>query len=232
MCVGNKDAIVSMYEQVLLPRIKHLTLGIPKEVRQALPDGNNSFLRHMPGAARMYPETDIPLIYSNMQDITLPETLDIKTQRYQNEYGLQADLAKTLAYGNFALFEECISRFKNIKIGYLADVLLSAEKDARAKLGKDVSFLDSQFLEVLEKLDSGIISKDVLGDIFVLVAQNKKVNYDNYKAIDDTALKQIIKQVVLENKGAPMGALMGKAMEKLRGKADGKKISEILKECI
>ena len=32
------------------------------EVRNALPDGTTEFLRPMPGAARMYPETDVPLL--------------------------------------------------------------------------------------------------------------------------------------------------------------------------
>ena len=32
------------------------------QVRNALPDGNTKFLRPMPGASRMYPETDLPLL--------------------------------------------------------------------------------------------------------------------------------------------------------------------------
>ena len=32
------------------------------QVRNALPDGNTEILRPMPGASRMYPETDLPLL--------------------------------------------------------------------------------------------------------------------------------------------------------------------------
>jgi len=32
------------------------------EVRKVLPDGNSEFLRPIPGSARMYPETDLPLL--------------------------------------------------------------------------------------------------------------------------------------------------------------------------
>ena len=35
---------------------------VKMEVRNALPDGTTKFLRPMPGAARMYPETDLPLL--------------------------------------------------------------------------------------------------------------------------------------------------------------------------
>jgi len=36
--------------------------SVKGEVRNALPDGNTEFLRPLSGAARMYPETDLPLL--------------------------------------------------------------------------------------------------------------------------------------------------------------------------
>jgi len=33
---------------------------VPEETRRALPDGNSAYMRPLPGAARMYPETDVP----------------------------------------------------------------------------------------------------------------------------------------------------------------------------
>ena len=48
------------------------------QVRNALPDGSSEFIRPMPGAARMYPETDLPLLRISKQMIdeakrTLPK---------------------------------------------------------------------------------------------------------------------------------------------------------------
>ena len=43
-------------------RAKEATIGIPNETRQALADSTNGFERILPGADRMYPDTDLPPI--------------------------------------------------------------------------------------------------------------------------------------------------------------------------
>jgi len=48
--------------------------GVVSEVRKANQDGTTSFLRPMPGGARMYPETDIELVFPDI-DVELPELL-------------------------------------------------------------------------------------------------------------------------------------------------------------
>ncbi|MBU0719640.1 MAG: hypothetical protein KJ749_15455, partial [Planctomycetes bacterium] len=41
-------------------RAKEATVGVPSDTRQALKDGTNGFERVLPGANRMYPDTDLP----------------------------------------------------------------------------------------------------------------------------------------------------------------------------
>ncbi len=43
-------------------RAREACLGVPQETRQALDDGTNGFERILPGADRMYPDTDLPPI--------------------------------------------------------------------------------------------------------------------------------------------------------------------------
>jgi glutamyl-tRNA(Gln) amidotransferase subunit E len=43
-------------------RAKEASAGVPNETRQALADGTNGFERILPGADRMYPDTDLPPI--------------------------------------------------------------------------------------------------------------------------------------------------------------------------
>ena len=43
-------------------RAREATLGVPQETRQALDDGTTGFERILPGADRMYPDTDLPPI--------------------------------------------------------------------------------------------------------------------------------------------------------------------------
>ena len=56
---GNKEDVRTAVKEVIL-RAKEATLGIPNETRQALADGTNGFERILPGADRMYPDTDLP----------------------------------------------------------------------------------------------------------------------------------------------------------------------------
>ncbi|MFW6231294.1 MAG: Glu-tRNA(Gln) amidotransferase subunit GatE, partial [Nanoarchaeota archaeon] len=55
MVVGPKDKVVRALDAVSM-RFNHALKGIPQEVRKTNPDGTTSFMRPMPGAARMYPE--------------------------------------------------------------------------------------------------------------------------------------------------------------------------------
>ncbi|MCS7102521.1 MAG: Glu-tRNA(Gln) amidotransferase subunit GatE, partial [Candidatus Korarchaeum sp.] len=55
---GQKAASLLALESVR-SRLKVAVKGVPNETRRALPDGNTSFMRPMPGSARMYPETDV-----------------------------------------------------------------------------------------------------------------------------------------------------------------------------
>ncbi|MEK6845750.1 MAG: Glu-tRNA(Gln) amidotransferase subunit GatE, partial [Nanoarchaeota archaeon] len=68
-------------------------VAVPREVRKANPDATTSYMRPLPGAARMYPETDVPLIRPDLKNIQIPETLEEKFLRYQKQLGLSKDLA-------------------------------------------------------------------------------------------------------------------------------------------
>ena len=55
-----QDAQTAINEIVI--RAREATQGVPEETRQALDDGTNGFERVLPGADRMYPDTDLPPI--------------------------------------------------------------------------------------------------------------------------------------------------------------------------
>jgi glutamyl-tRNA(Gln) amidotransferase subunit E len=62
----------------VIKRAKEALMGVPEETRKALPDGNSSYLRPLPGAARMYPETDVPqadISKDHFESIQVPELL-------------------------------------------------------------------------------------------------------------------------------------------------------------
>ena len=60
--VAGDNSKVERVADAIVARFRHTLSGVPAEMRAANLDGETTFLRPRPGAARMYPETDIPLI--------------------------------------------------------------------------------------------------------------------------------------------------------------------------
>ena len=55
-----RDATTAAGEIVLRAREAVADIPVPNETRQALDDGTTGFERILPGADRMYPDTDLP----------------------------------------------------------------------------------------------------------------------------------------------------------------------------
>lgn len=224
---GNKvlEAIVERFEQ--------LSNGVPKEVRKANDDATTSYLRPMPGAARMYPETDVPLLYPSLKNIKTPELLSEKIKRYQTEFGLGADLAEFVAKSErVLLFEEIIAHYPKIKPAFIADVLVSLPVEIRRKYGLDPDLLtEEQLREFFRALNQNQIHKDIAIDVLIDMI---KGTYDlqRYASMGTEDIHSIIKEVVEKNNGAPFSALMGLCMKQLAGKASGQFISEHLKKIL
>ena len=58
---GRQQDVETAVREVAI-RAREATAGRPQETRQALDDGTNGFERILPGADRMYPDTDLPPI--------------------------------------------------------------------------------------------------------------------------------------------------------------------------
>ena len=105
---GENDAFVLVADDkdraeralhAVIERANEALIGVPGEVRKANPDGTTSYERHMPGAARMYPETDIPPILLSKKVIDaapIPELIEDRIKRYE-KLGMGKDLAELAA---------------------------------------------------------------------------------------------------------------------------------------
>lgn len=219
-------------DQEIKRQIQEAKNGMP-HVRKANPDGTSTFLRPMPGAARMYPETDIPVISITkefLSSIELPELLDTKALRYEKEYALSGEFARMLIAEDID-FPEYVKQFPKIEAKFLAHVLLNLPKEIQKRYNLDATTLtDAQYREVLAYFSQALISKEAILDILVEILQGKKIDLHKYKAVDEKTLEKELQELIVMNKGAPFNALMGEAMKKYRGKVDGQKIMELLKK--
>lgn len=244
-CAGNDAFVIVAAEKnkaeaaikAVINRAKLAIKGVPSEVRKANDDGTTTFLRPMPGSARMYPETDIPLVDlgHHLKGIKLPRLLIEKAADYQ-KLGLSADLAKAILGSDYALlFEKLAKGCKNLSPAYVADTLLSFGKGiiALGVAAADVEKITDEAVEAaLAAVDSGKLAKESVMQALSDAARTGKLDLSKHENLSDSQLEAELKQVVAANKGMPFNALIGKAMEKLRGKAPGQKIVEKLKKLV
>ncbi len=221
-------ALEAVYE-----RAQQVLKGVPAEVRKANAEGTTTYLRPIPGAARMYPETDVPLIRPDLKNIELPELLEQKIARYQKDFGLSKDLAEFAAKSELVhLFEELVAQYPKIKPAFIAETLISVPLDIKRQYHHDPEKLtEENFKDVFKYLAQGKIHKDIVLDV-LLDMLTDKFDLKKYAALGTEEIHKELLNIVAENKGAPFSALMGLAMKRLGGKASGQFISSELQKIL
>ncbi|MCD6243909.1 MAG: Glu-tRNA(Gln) amidotransferase subunit GatE, partial [Candidatus Korarchaeota archaeon] len=116
-------------------RMKYALIGVPNETRKALPDGNTSFMRPMPGSARMYPETDVLPVNTRkiLREVSskLPAMPKDIVSSLVSKFGLTEELAWELFdSGRVELFRRLAEKYK-IPSRFFASVLVSLLKSLR-----------------------------------------------------------------------------------------------------
>jgi len=204
-------------------------------VRNILPDLNSKFLRPMPGAARMYPETDIPLIKIDKKKIAemkIPESFEEKEKKLL-KIGLSEDLAKQAVHSiKLKEIETLLGKFKNANPNTVVSTVLSVEYEVKRKTEKEIQFTEQQFESVFELLDKGKVAKESLLDIFIGLSKGEKLAdlAKKFAKLSEKELKEEIVKLKEQFKDMPPEKIQGIIIGKLRGKADAKKIIELLKK--
>ncbi|MFO8016749.1 MAG: Glu-tRNA(Gln) amidotransferase subunit GatE [Candidatus Woesearchaeota archaeon] len=201
-----------------------------EEVRKAEPDFTTSYLRPMPGAARMYPETDVMIVKPENVKTGKVELIEEKAEKLK-EAGLGDDLANKIAKtGKTDLVLGLIEEYKNIKPAFIGETMISFSREIlRQNKSADPSRIkEDQLKEVFSALDNGRITKDSVMSCLTDIAEGRGLDLEKYSLMTDKELEKEIKKIISENKGKPEKAMIGIAMGKLKGKADPKKIVEML----
>ena len=209
---------------------------LEKEVRRAETDYTTSFLRPLPGAARLYPETDaLPVAISKDYTHTirknLPKLLIQRVEEFKKKYKLTDDLAKEII--NHEYFEAFAAQFKNVDPLFIATALVVTPKEIGrryARYALDISKLtEKDFEEVLGYLNQGKITKDAVIDILIEKLSEEKIDISKYSVVAEADIENEIKKIIKEKPGLSVSAYMGLIMQRYRGKVDGKRVIEMLK---
>jgi Glu-tRNA(Gln) amidotransferase subunit E-like FAD-binding protein len=204
------------------------------EVRNAEDDMTTSFSRPMPGADRMYPETDIETIELKHEHIIKPLTLKEREEKYITNYGLSKDLASMAVRFESKnekgyLFEDDFEKFCSdiLASTTIADAILVKLPAAAKKSGTDLNIFD--FKDALfSAISKGKIASSSIPEILSDIASTGHFNSAKYELMDDKEMENIIDKIISENSGANRGLIMGKVMAALKGRADGKKVMALV----
>jgi glutamyl-tRNA(Gln) amidotransferase subunit E len=244
---GVRDKVEFAVESIIR-RLKMALIGVPSETRSATLDGKTIFSRPRPGAARMYPETDIPPIQINNSVIDslidkVPKSWDENVNTLARKYSLNRKHAEQIFDSNYlGIFEEIASLTKvqpTFIVSKLTEDLINLERQ-----GLDTTVLtDEIIIDVFRRLDAGTIAKESIALIFEKILRKESITIDQaieglgITTISDQEMEMTIDKILEENmpviraKGmASLGMLMGRSMSVLRGKVDGQKINSTLRK--
>ncbi len=204
-----------------------------EEVRKANLDNSTGYMRPMPGAARMYVETDIPTIKPELKKVKKVELIEDKIKKFE-KLGLSHSLAVLTARSNKAgMFERFIEKFENIKPAFIAETLTATLREIKRKYNIDVEKLtETEFEEIFNYLEKGKIAKDVVIDVLIDYVNETFKDIEKYSTMSYQELEKEIKKILEEKKDLSFGAYMGIIMNKLKGRVSGQKASEILKKLL
>ncbi len=217
----------------VVERAKDVFNGIPLETRAANPDGTTRFTRPRPGAARMYPETDVKAITITPEYITslrrnLPEMPESKLKRFQIDYGLNEKLAKQIVDSDYiSLFEKLTRDYKILTT--LIAVTLTEDLKKLQRDGVPVEALsDDVITATFELVDSGEIVKESVPPVLKWLAQNAGRNAkDAIEALGIGIISEAQLAAVVDAKIKVNAELVAKMGEKASGPIMGMVMSEV-----
>jgi len=215
---------------------------VPEETRKMLESGSTAYMRPLPGAARMYPETDVlpVLIGDNQWDaIQIPELLSEKAERFVAAYGIDRNYALQLAGSDkLPLFDRAVQ--EGIKPKLAAFTILSTTTELRRDGVDTKKIPDQAYLDMWHAVDAARVAREAIPAILRSIADGRTFTETLgtlAPAVSRTELEAIVRKIIAERtdfvtqKGrAALGPLMGVVMAEVRGSIDGKVVSELLRK--
>jgi glutamyl-tRNA(Gln) amidotransferase subunit E len=228
-------------------RAREALRGVPEETRGPNPDGTTRYMRPRPGAARMYPETDVPPIQINKEYLNtlrslLPELPERRLERLMKEYKLNKKLARQVLNSEYTLLFEEIARESEVSPTTIAAVLTETIKALRRDGIEIDKIQDEHIEELFSSVGAGKAAKEAIPDILTWLSKHEGASVkaaieslglamlsevEIAKIIDDLLVEN--KQLIKEQGKAAFGLLMGLVMRKVRGIANAELVSKVLR---
>ncbi|MGC8995628.1 MAG: Glu-tRNA(Gln) amidotransferase subunit GatE [Thermoplasmata archaeon] len=246
--IGENDAFILIVsppqkaENIMLniyERAKNAFYGVIPETRRPKDDGTTEYLRPLPGRERIYPETDIPPIRIDEKYIEeikkiLPPTYEEMVNIIMKKYNISMQQAKQIINEEMEdIFEYLYSIYPDGNLIFRIYFNIIPELSSK---GLDVNKITNDIIEdILKNIRDGKIVKDSIQYILSDFINNNKLDYDKYKPMSDEEIKNLILNIIdnnkdLMNKQNRFQIIMGLVMKSSNGRAEGSRVSEIIKK--
>jgi glutamyl-tRNA(Gln) amidotransferase subunit E len=242
----HKDVETAVGEIVI--RAREAAVGIPNETRQAFPSGLNGFERILPGADRMYPDTDMPPVPLADERIEsakkrLPST-PWQRREYYRRLGLSSEIIENLVTNERAALFQRVVETLELNPTLVAVVLSQTLKYLKRKGFPASSLSDDALFDLFRRFSHGEFAREAFPQILQLMATDiqdaggiiRRLALFKFR---DEDIREIVRQVVrIHRELEPRDPakkflyLMGVLMSELRGRIPGEKVASILKDAL
>ncbi len=196
VAAGEEKAVKAL--ETVFERAKKCFEGVPGEARKAEGTGT-VFMRPLPGAARMYPETDVPPITVSremVRRLEVPEGIEEKKKKYL-AMGLNEVVAeKMLASPVAELFEKLAGAGEP---SFVAVTLLETMKSLKREGIEVERVKESDLAEVFKLFSEGVVARAAVPEIIAELAKaprsvEKIVKEKRLEKFGEKKLRELVRE--------------------------------------
>lgn len=232
----------------VVERAREALAGVPEETRTANPDGTTTYMRPRPGAARMYPETDVPPVQISSERIkriadNLPRMPEELAKELGSKYEIGPKLASQLVNSDYlGTFEGIVTNAKGVSPSFIATVLTESLRSLARERVQVENLRDSHLNEVFELVAEGKTAKESVLEILKWLSSNPNAGAEEalralkLGMLTSEELGVIISKALESNRSLlsangtkALGKMMNLVMGEVRGRADPKLVTELLR---
>ena len=240
---NSKDGLRAVVE-----RAREAVERVPEETRAANPDGTTVYLRPRPGAARMYPETDVPPVQIGQDRLerlweNLPRMPEELAKELGTNHSLSPKLATQLVDSDYLLlFEQIVAQAKGVAPSFVATILTESLRSLQREQVPVENLQEDQLRRAFDLVSKGATAKESVIDVLKWLAfhpdgvAEEAVDMLNLRMLTKLDLENIISKVVesnqtlvQENGSKALGRMMNLVMGEVRGRADPRQVTELLR---
>ncbi|MDA3813873.1 MAG: Glu-tRNA(Gln) amidotransferase subunit GatE [Candidatus Cloacimonetes bacterium] len=175
--------------------------GVPNETRKALEDGTTIFERVLPGADRMYPDTDsapIPIEDEYIENLRKEQPVDLVERiKQMKKWQIPEDCFQYILRNNLVPEIERINNDLRIDSKYIATTFAHTLKHIEGQLIPDVPFPYTKVYDMFKFILEKKLSLDIVKSILPIIYLHSQMEFES--VLNSLEFEEHKKEAILKN---------------------------------